>query len=217
MHAHEVHSLWFGVTVKVRATGDSMRITSVLSSPLFLAIVFATPCDAQQLRRAGAADSVATSIAEAQAQGRAYKRSTRKPTFPVYADTSAQLGRSDRVCVEIGSANIVRSGEFYAGPFVLYAENWHQFTEWSKLWWQPAHKPEPVKPFELTVRIALLDDAVPETYFYRSESHTASKKELAAIPDTPFFPSAIRLPHPGRWLMVPSMGSNWGCVIFTLK
>jgi hypothetical protein len=183
---------------------------------MLIAIIGVPPACEAQLARASANDSVARTIAEAEAQGRAYPRTERAPTFPAAVDTLAHIGTAQRVCVDAGTANVVRSGEFYAGPFAGYSENWHTISNWYKLWWQPAHLPDADVPFGLTVRIALLD-SVSETYVMRTTSQIMPAAQLAMMNHTPFFGSEIHLPHTGRWLMVASTGANWGCFVYMLK
>jgi hypothetical protein len=113
------------------------------------------------------------------------------------------LGTEDRRCIAVEGSEYrgIRSGDFVAGPFNIYPEQWRQVGE-GKVWWQPLHVPYPAP--QLTVRATLLDNPS----VTRAERHTER---------TPgFYPSSLKLPSAGRWLLIATAGPDWGCFLLTV-
>lgn len=153
-------------------------------------------------------------IADAESEGRTHPRAT----APADRDLTAlnTSGSSDRKCVEVGTSETVRSGDFVAGNFAYYPRIYRQGL--GKLFWIPAHWPEltssgwPQKgDMPLTVRVTRLDTtALSQTYNY-----TTWAKPVGTAGDL-FVPSGLRLPEPGKWMLVATAGPNWGCFIYEL-
>lgn len=173
---------------------------------------------------AGTSSRLATlpaTTAAAEAEGRGHPRS-RPPHEPDGAFQRA-AGTAARACVEVepllapdddstlpasdqrGSAGHgIRSGEFVAGPFGGYKQNWARDPRDGKLWWVPLHRE--AMP-GLTVRAILLDDPAIRRTFTLTP---------AAGADGPFYPSGVVLPEPGRWMLLATAGPDWGCFVMTI-
>ena len=151
-------------------------------------------------------DSVPRTAAEAEAQGKRHLRGAANNVRRAW-DSSAQ-GTTERTCVDADKASIAQSGDFIAGPFALYNENWH--NGYGKLVWQPAVV-SAAAPATLTVRARRLD-AQDQARVFEGFVPTYSR----AGP-TKFYITGVHLPSTGRWLMVATAGPNWGCFLLTVR
>lgn len=119
-------------------------------------------------------------------------------------------GSAERDCVDVDQhpQDAVRAGEFVAGPFVQYRQQWARDPRnATKLWWIPLHSsPMP----GLTVRAILLDDPAVRQVV------TPPRDLFASTAVGLFYPSTVELPAPGRWLLVATAGPDWGCFLLTL-
>ena len=159
-------------------------------------------------RPAIGADSVPRSVEEAEAQGRLHPRTSRTAEFdlPPAVRDSVRIGSAARECVEIGDAYFVRAGEFIAGPFALYRQSW---SGGMKLAWFPAHQSR-FRRAQVTIRAARLD-APGDARVYLTAALGLEKVFFGREPLTGW---AV-LPG-GRWLLVATSDTNWGCFILTL-
>ena len=180
--------------------------------PVLMLAVVAAAANAQTMnmgRAALPADSVASSVQIADAQG-ARLPSVPAPELSQYSLLTAQYpGTSDHRCVEVGEAYRIRSGDFVVAGFSVYRRVWH--TGWGKLMWMPYH-PQPANPGQLVVRATRLDAPAPQWIFEREGG-------LAHSPGANLdysYPSGFYLPTTGRWMLVASAGTNWGCFIYNL-
>jgi hypothetical protein len=133
-------------------------------------------------------------------------------SFPrVLAGAKAQplpdsaVGTSERKCVEANGTKQVRSGEFVAGPFALYGQNWPRF---GKVWWAPLYpnvQNDRLPPARITAT----------RLNYRAQTYTKDL-ETTAWGGGWFYPSGFLLPWYGRWMIVVTAGENWGCFLYTL-
>jgi hypothetical protein len=160
-------------------------------------------------RAAIAADSVPSSVQLAEAQGARFALAP-APELSQYTLLTAQYpGTSDHRCVEAGEAFRIRSGDFTVAGFSVYRGVWH--AGWGKLNWMPYH-PQPANPGQLIVRATRLDDPTKQWIFEREGG-------MAHAPGANLdysYPSAFYLPSPGRWMLVATAGTNWGCFIYNL-
>jgi hypothetical protein len=145
---------------------------------------------------AAAPASLLTTFAEqvrvAEAAGAAVPRDEKNPSM--------------RRCVDVNSTPNPKSGEFSVGGFSVYDAIWHQGQ--GKLAWKPLH-PNANSP--LVIRALSLDN--PGTPVeYRFTTMTGSIEENMAI-----YPSTLRLPRAGNWLLMAESGTNWGCFLYTLR
>lgn len=164
---------------------------------------------------AGAATPTTTvphSIAAAEAEAARHPQAPPPPAIRLAFQDAPGTGARNCVDVErqrpISAQDGVRSGEFLAGPFVIYADMWRQDPEHaSKLWWIPLHTG---KMPGLTVRAVLLDDPTVQRVF------TAAIVGYSDRGGEAFYPSEVVLPVAGRWMLVATAGPDWGCFIVTL-
>ncbi len=135
-----------------------------------------------------------------------------RPAVAVAESSGARVARDrdhardgDRRCVDATGQRTAESGEFEVGPFNLYRASWN--TGYGKLRFRPrvAHEGD-----TLTVRAVFLEMAE-DVQVYRLTSLARP------IPDdgTRFYPSGVRLPHPGAWLLEVSTATSWGCFLFS--
>lgn len=162
-------------------------------------------------RPATPADSVPMSVLQAEARGSIHPRATPNNEGTSASDT-LMGGTRERRCVHAG-ANAVRSGDFVAGPFAYYNEIWHQ--GYGKLWWHPAEMPP--KPPLLIVQATRLDAEAESRVFESSHIAWPSGPTESEATSIKFYPTGIRLPTAGRWMMVATAGNSWGCFVHTVR
>jgi hypothetical protein len=128
-----------------------------------------------------------------------------KPTAPFQEQ---HPGTVERKCVDVERHEVVRSGEFVAGPFRLYKEQWRPDLRPNegKLWWVPLHQDQ---MRWLTVRAFSLDNPAMNRFY--DFGTVASNRE-----GDQFYPSGIPLPVAGRWRLVATSGPDWGCFDLTI-
>jgi len=192
--------------------GEALRFRILLA----LALVFALPCvapaQAEWLGRAPTAgDSMPATIAEAEAEGARQPRATPNNLMESAPGVTI-VGTTERRCVP-ADRDVVRSGDFIAGPFAWYNDAWHQGT--GKMWCQPSEMP-PEAP-TLIVRATRLDAPAEGRVFETSDVAQPSGPGDSAWTRIRFYPTGIRLLTVGRWLLVATAGNNWGCVVVTVE
>ena len=88
---------------------------------------------------------------------------------------------------------------------------WHDGS--GKLWFVPAQMDTQAM---LTVEARRLDSAHAKRVYKSSRigrpAGSRDRRSLSLGP--PFYPTDIRLPSPGVWLLVAHAGTNWGCFVF---
>ena len=188
-----------------------MLTRSLFTSALIITAVSAVHAQDEWLGRPGVAqDSVARSIREAEARGSRHPRATANNIGPAASDNT--IGRStERRCMVTG-AQAVQSGDFTAGPFASYNDFWRQ--GYGKLWWHPSEMGSTVPV--LTVHATRLDQEAESRVFEASEIAWPSGPGASAATSTRFYPTGIRLPSVGRWMLIATAGNNWGCFIHTI-
>lgn len=116
-------------------------------------------------------------------------------------------GTAERECIAAGNYTSLRSGEFVAGNFRGYIEQWKPNLQQGKLWWVPLHSQS---MRSLTVKAILLDDPkVSRTY---GQSLVAEGED-----GTLGYATNIPLPTHGTWRLVVTSGPDWGCFELTLE
>lgn len=155
-------------------------------------------------------------IAAAERQGEAFpRRDSPDEPSPMFATRS---GSADRRCVEGIELGPVRSGEFVIGGN-LGGSRAMTAGRGGKVWWAPLHDALDMPP--LVVRGRNLTSPG-DTVHYTTPDVAWPVAPGAAfpVPDATreyFFPSGISLPTRGRWLVIATSGSNWGCFIIQAK
>ena len=156
------------------------------------------------------ADSVSRIIAATEASGRA---------FP-----GAGTATSTRRCVEAAGRN-AESGDVSAGSWDFYRTSWRQGG--GKLWWRVARPLTGSDSATLIVRAIRLDRPLPAGAESNSRSTRIRLRPVSRQGDTLVFtltepkatsgfPSGVRVPTPGRWMFIATMGDNWGCFLYRL-
>ena len=165
-------------------------------------------------REAVPGDSVPRSITEAELQG---SRSPRSPELGEFAQRwldKVTAGTSDRRCVVVGDANSARSGDLIGTPFRFYAEYWRRGAP-PKLLFVAAHRPRIGAPTQLIIKVSRID-ALAESYVFIGPVHTSRwSAELMRIEWGTAAP-IVDPPSSGRWLLVASLGIDWGCFVLDL-
>ena len=103
----------------------------------------------------------------------------------------------------------IRSGEFVIGGN-LGGFSATRGGKPTKIWWAPQVNSKNMPP--LVVRG--WNVGVPTDTFRFTTDRVAVPGKQSSVPADQrdyFFPSGITLPHAGRWLVVATSGSNWGC------
>jgi hypothetical protein len=171
-----------------------------------------TQSEAQSLwlgRPAVPTDSLAQSIAEAEERG------SRHP--PAVTNNAGKgdvefPGSRERRCVNT-DADAMRSGDFVAGPFDWYNGAWRQ--GYGKIWWHPDEMPSE-RPV-LIVQAARLDEPAESRVYEATFVSWPSGPNESEATSIKFYPTGIRLPTVGRWMMVVTAGNNWGCFVLTVR
>jgi hypothetical protein len=166
-------------------------------------------------RRATSADSIPSSIAEAEARGGRHPRSVEEASFYPRRDTLAHVGTAERRCVDVGTSNVVRAGDFIAMPFALYIRDWKSgMHPPGKVSWLSAHA-RPSAPLQLVLRATRIDAAT-ESYVYKGPTRTLSWGFGNLWPHGWATAAVFDLPSSGRWLIVATLDQDWGCVVLSL-
>jgi hypothetical protein len=178
---------------------------------LTLTAALASTGEAQNIwlgRPAVAADSVAQSVLEAEERGSHHPPAgtNNAGQYP-----NAHTGTHERKCVN-ADADSKRSGNFVAGPLLLYNDIWRQ--GYGKLWWHPNEMPSE-RPV-LIVQATRLDEAAESRVFEAKQIAWPSGPNESEATSIKFYPTGIRLPTVGRWMMVATAGNNWGCFLLTV-
>ena len=140
-------------------------------------------------------------------------------TFPTVAVTSPEALRyakefgpqEQRRCVETGKESRASSGDFVAGPFQGYILR--DKTYGRKTWWAPRQRP--ATPLRLRGTLIGSPDVVVNDTFTqttRPVARTGPGPEMFVVGPS-FFPTWVRFPRGGKWLVVVTSGDNWGCFI----
>ena len=168
---------------------------------LFLMLLLAT------VTGVGAAQQIPSTPQQAEAQGAAFPRGA-APTRVAPAFNGAFRGSADRRCVtphtegplEVSERAIspLRSGEF------IVRDGWLRVNQRTKIVWMPLHNPSDY-PDTLLIRAVRLGH--PSDTLRASVSYwgwSGSRANSGYISNL-VFPSA------GTWLLVPTVGNDWGC------
>jgi hypothetical protein len=157
------------------------------------------------------AQSIPTSVKAADVEG-ASRPHAKAPSYTPSVFTEEFSGTTERKCARAprgAAGGSLRSGEmiirsYWSGPG---APKGNRDT---KILWRPLHNPFGY-PDTLVIRAVRLND--PADSLRLSVPHWAyspgSKRESG-------FPSLVRFPTAGDWLMVGTAGPDWGCFVLTV-
>jgi hypothetical protein len=137
---------------------------------------------------------------------------------------AAEAGKAGRRCVE-PQGSIALSGDVSAGSWTFYRHSWVRGA--GKLWWRVARPSTDPSDTTLRVRAVLLDRPLPAGAESGSRSTRINLRPVERQGDTLVFslhgpkgttdfPSGVRVPSPGRWMFIATMGDNWGCFLYRL-
>jgi hypothetical protein len=111
----------------------------------------------------------------------------------------AQSGTTPRRCVDALSADNPQSGDFLAGGFSVYSATWHQGQG------RLAFKPLRETHGAMDIRVTSLDSKEVLDFLHLDPTSNGN------------YTAAIRLPHPGTWMIEAKAGSAWGCFLYSLR
>jgi hypothetical protein len=144
-------------------------------------------------------------VAGAEGEGATYPHPRADQAQPGFFGGAGYTGTADRKCIETKDGLSVLAGDILAGPFRMFQTHWQQGR--TKIWWAPRYVPFA----DLIVRASRLDDPDQHTRFRFTDV-------ASAIPSgVRFFPSDAWLPSAGRWMIVATAGSNWGCFVVNVQ
>ena len=157
-------------------------------------------------QEAASALPVLRSVQAAEIEAAAYPRGLSSDVQPGFAAATNLTGTSARTCVDVGDGSAVQSGDFVAGPMNMFETSWQEGH--TKVWWEPRYladaRSRDLGGDGLVVRETRLDVAGP-TAVYR---YGRLVRNTSA-----FFNSDVWLPTSGKWMLVATYKSNWGCFI----
>lgn len=162
-------------------------------------------------RAVGQEIPIPTGINEAQIREAAEKEGAAFSTTKANSDQA-----QPRVCVSGYDFGPAQSGEFTIGGNLGGGRAMLAGRQ-GKVWWAPLVASRDMPP--LLVRGRSLTNP---TDTVRFTSSTVASPGNPGAPPTPeaqrkyFFPSGITIPQPGRWLVIATSGTNWGCFILTV-
>ena len=122
-----------------------------------------------------------------------------------------------RVCVVGSESGPATSGEFTIGGNLAGSASLRAGRA-GKIWWAPRHHAADMPP--LLVRGRNLTTPTDSVRFTTANIAWPVVPGAAPVPPGErkhFFPSGPTLPSAGRWLVIATSGSNWGCFILTVR
>ena len=189
-----------------RGTGWLRSPIAAYGMPLLIVIllVFSTSLSAQHPGRLITPDdSIPMTVVAAEAWAARYPRLNTPASFGKLVFT----GTADRRCVEVDSANAVRSGEFVTNGFATYNAAWRR--GFGEITWIPLHTTKQMPT--LTVSAVRLDGpALNRIFVQGAHTHTDD------APAREFYLSAFHFSSRGKWMIIATAGANWGCFLHTI-
>lgn len=164
--------------------------------------------------RRGAAQRIPLTLAEANSEGAAAAHGD-VPARTARAFRQGFDGTSNRTCVNPTSSNDAGTGSLRSGDIIIRARlsgDWRPRANRDyKILWFPLHNPFEY-PDTLLIRAVRLGDA--------SDTLRLSVPHWAWATGAPKtesgFPSLVRFPSPGNWLVVATAGPDWGCFVLNV-
>jgi hypothetical protein len=125
-------------------------------------------------------------------------------------------GTAERKCVAGGGAGPLRSGEFVIGGELSGPDpSARKRAVAPKIWWSPLHHGPKM---ELLVRARRVDSAGEYRYHGRTVVYgSGGPGRTVPLDQREYsFPSGVEFLHSGKWIVVATQGSDWGCFILTM-
>lgn len=138
-------------------------------------------------------------VEAAAAEGARYPKASVATEHAMYGEA---FGPKERKCVDAEKHITARSGEFVAGPFDNHVMMGTPGNYRRKVWWAP-RQTAVMPPMQLrAAKVGAPDVTVSRTF--PSVVHNENGF---------FFNTLFRFPEVGKWLVVVTSGTNWGCFI----
>lgn len=116
---------------------------------------------------------------------------------------------TDTDCVEAANTDIAADGEISAGPFDLSQQNHWGDAGGTKLWVATSVDQAPTTA-TIAIEQVTGDDPVRTTKQTRGTDQIAQTGKSGL-----FYPGVIRLPKPGSWRLIVTIGADTGCFLVT--
>lgn len=152
-------------------------------------------------------------VAAAEKEGASFPRGPATSVQPGF-DVGSDKGSGDRKCVDAKGSKATWSGDFVAGPFDFetgggFTRSWRYGH--TKVWFAPRYLANN-QPRELGAGEGLL---VRGTRLDAPDVHTTYRYStiVRSMSGIGFFNSDLWVPSAGRWLLVATYDTNWGCFI----
>jgi hypothetical protein len=164
------------------------------------------------LARLGYAQAAPTTIAEAEAEGARFAHGAPPATVPAAFGRRPFGGAVERRCVAAPvSDDSLPSGSLRSGDIIVrtrFGERGLRAGRGGKALWIPLHGgPNVTSPLLLrAVQLGGPASALRQTVEGLARSGVRGRAEFG-------YPSAIRFPSAGRWLVVATAGDDWGCFV----
>lgn len=156
-------------------------------------------------------------IAAAEREGAAFPVATDLPRRTKAVFTSSETpGTADRRCVTGSGRGPLRSGQFVIGGELSGKDPQDPRKGVApKIWWSPLHHESKM---ELLVRARRVETS--GEYWFRGVTvaygSAGPNQEIPVEQREYFFPSGIEFLHSGKWVVIATQGSDWGCFILTM-
>jgi hypothetical protein len=161
--------------------------------------------------RSVTAQNIPTSVQAAQAEGASY-RSAKAPSYTPSVFTEGFSGTAERKCATPPARD---SGSVRSGEIIIRSNGWSgtwgpRANRNTKILWRPLHNPFEY-PDTLLIRAVRLDN--PADSLRQQVPHWAwsSRRKQESG-----FPSLVRFPTAGDWLVIGTAGPDWGCFVITV-
>lgn len=130
-------------------------------------------------------------------------------TMAAAAGCTQGSARDDTDCVEGANTDIAADGEISAGPFDRSQQNHWGDAGGTKLWVATSVDQAPTAA-TIEIQQVAGDDPVPTTKQTRGTDQIAQTGKSGL-----FYPGVIRLPKPGSWRLIVTIGADTGCFLVT--
>ena len=174
--------------------------------PLLAALLFTA--------RAGRAQQIPATVADAEAQGAAFPRDSAPTVLPAGYHARSFDGSSERRCVQAAHGSVwtpsVRSGEMILRGYDALQAG----TTGNKMLWMPLHDPgnHPISLLIRGVRVGYASDTLRQAIAAPRVARQVGHHDSFGVPTT------VRFPAAGQWLVVADDGDghDWGCFLLTV-